>query len=71
LQLLAIPRTDDDFSQPFETLRDDLADQKELVTSSDRQRLVIDLSREGTCRTLASPADLAHTKESGEPADQR
>lgn len=48
--LLAIPRTDDDFTQPFAILRDDLAGLGELRDAGDAQRLVIDLSPQGTPR---------------------
>lgn len=49
MQLLAIPRTDDDFAKPFKQLRTDLSEFTRQLEQHDPSRLIIDLSGDGDC----------------------
>jgi undecaprenyl-diphosphatase len=60
LNLMAIPRTQTDFDQPFTQLLSDLHDIGSSLRLSDPTRLSIDLSPHRTCQPVADMAPIKH-----------
>jgi hypothetical protein len=62
MNLLVIPHTENDFKAPFRQLRKDIAVLPERSAAVEGQRLLIDLTGDGSCRGKKSITSSGHIK---------